>query len=221
MSAFLTWSVAAVVATLQVLFIATPVQAETAYRYWSYWLVQDGRWVFAQEGPATRLPTDGSVEGWRFAISTQSADPALAPSLDAAAAFDEVCGTTAPAEGSKRIAVVVDFGSSIDAPFGATPPAPAAACARVDGDASSMQALTSAFDLRVEDGLVCGIDGYPTTGCAEIVDTAQVPAPMTTPAAANAAESDDVLGLGSSPLTAALTLAALGLLAFVVVRRRS
>lgn len=212
-------SVATVVAALLTVAIATPAHAETAYRYWSYWLVQDGRWVFAQEGPATRLPADGTVEAWRFAISTQSGDPALAPSLSAMSAFDEVCEQTTATEGSKRIAVIVDFGTSADAPGGATPPAPVASCATVDADATSMQALSSAFDLRIEDGLVCGIDGYPATGCAEIVDTAQMATQAAAPAVDDA--TDDVLGLGSSPLTAALTLAAIGLLAFVVLRRRT
>lgn len=213
--------VAAVVAALMAMAFATPVHAETAYRYWSYWLVQDGRWVFAQEGPATRLPADGTVEAWRFAISTQSGDPALAPSLDASTAFDEVCGQTAAAEGSKRVAVLVDFGTSADAPNGSTPPASLASCASVDADATSMRALSSAFDLRIEDGLVCGIDGYPATGCAEIVDTAQMATQAAAPESAVEDGADDVLGLGSSPLTAVLTLAAIGLLAFAVLRRRT
>ena len=118
-------------------------------------------------------------------------------------------------------AVLVDFGSSADAPNGSTPPASLASCASVDADATSMRALSSAFDLRIEDGLVCGIDGYPATGCAEIVDTAQMAMQAAAPESAVEDGADDVLGLGSSPLTAVLTLAAIGLLAFVVLRRRT
>lgn len=217
MPRFWAMGVAAVAAALMALAAAAPAQAESAYRYWSYWLVQDGGWVFAQEGPATRLPVDGTVEAWRFAISTQSGDPALAPTLGAADAFTEVCGATAPADGKKRVAMFVDFGTDADAPNGSTPPAPAAACAVVDAGASSMQALSGAFNLRLDDGLICGIDGYPATGCAEIVDTAQVSSQSSTADE----EAQDVLGLGSSPLTALLTLAAIGLLAFVVLRRRA
>lgn len=217
MPRILALGVAAVVAALAPVSGAAPAQAESAYRYWSYWLVQDDAWVFAQEGPATRLPVDGSVEGWRFAISTQSADPALAPTSAPDTAFTDICGDTDTTDGTKRVAVVVDFGTSADAPGGATPPATAATCATVDRDASSMQVLSSAFDLRIEDGLICGIDGYPATGCAEIVDTADVNEQEAETATATA----DVLGLGSSPLTVVLSLAAIALLAFVVLRRRA
>lgn len=206
-----------VAAALLTCAMATPAAAQAAYRYWAYWLVQDGGWVFAQEGPATRLPADGAVEAWRFAISTQSGDLELAPSFDPASAFSELCGQTPAPENGKRIALFVDFGTSADAADAAVPPAPAGVCATVDADATSIQALSSAFDLRIEGGLICGIDGYPATGCAEIVDTAQVASPQATVDDG----TEDVLGLGNSPLTAALTLAAIALLAFVVLRRRT
>lgn len=212
--------VAAVAAALMGTVAATPASAESAYRYWSYWLVQDDAWAFAQEGPATRLPADGDVEAWRFAISTQSGDPALAPGMAAPAAFDEICGDTATSADTKRIAILVDFGTTRDAPDANTPPAPVAACASVAADATSMQALSSAFDLRIEDGLICAIDGYPATGCADVVDTAQLPVTTEADDTTTEASTDDVLGLGGSPLTAALTLVALALLAFVVLRRR-
>lgn len=196
---------------------ASPVAAETAYRYWSYWLEQDGAWVFAQEGPATRLPDDGAVEGWRFAVSTQSGDASLTPAMPAGNAFDAACAATPATADTKRIAVIVDFGTSADARDGDTPPATVSACAAVAPDATSIQALSSAFDLRIEDGLICGINGYPSQGCAEVVETTDAMAAAST---VEAGEPGEVPGLGSSPLTVAVVALVLAAIAFLVRRRR-
>ena len=44
-----------------------------AYRYWGFYQLTDGAWTFAQKGPATRpSPTDGSVDGWRYAVADEA-----------------------------------------------------------------------------------------------------------------------------------------------------
>ncbi len=192
-----------------ILLGAGPAQAETAYRYWSYWLVVDGGWAFAQEGPATRLPADGDAEAWTFGVSSAAGSPELAPEVAAADAFASLCAEVPAEPGRKRVAVLVDPGT------GAEPPAAGGACVVIDGDATSAQALGEAFEVRAENGLVCGINGYPATGCAEVVDTSAMapePAPAPQPTGTG-------LGL-SGPVATALVAAVLAVVGFVLWRRR-
>lgn len=145
---------------------AAPAEA-TAYRYWSYWTGGSAGWTFASQG-AARVPADGSVDGWRFAVSpaTGSSKPPRT-----AAGFGAVCGSTDPVAGSKRVAVVVDYGTDADAPPGDPPPdGPVAACVVIRADANGYAVLAEATrQIRVEGGLVCGVSGYPATGCGEPV----------------------------------------------------
>ncbi|MER7177402.1 SCO2322 family protein [Streptomyces mesophilus] len=152
-------------AVLAVLF-AAPAQAD-AYRYWSFWFKNDkGAWAYATQGPATAKPSDGDVEGFRFAVSEDSANAAK-PREDAS--FDAICADTEKKDGQKRIALVVDFGTDKDAPSGETPPKPRTACAQIDEDATSADALAAvAKPLRYDsNALLCAIAGYPKSGCGE------------------------------------------------------
>ena len=149
-----------------------------AYRYWSYWLGADGGWSFANVGPAFRSPADGTLEGWRFSVSGVEGNHA--PSF--AADFDAVCGDTAPEEGRKRVAVVVDPGLAADAPEGEQPPGAWAMCVVAEPRASGYDVLRAAASVRAERGLICGIGGYPAGGCAEVIDgPAPTPAPTKSP----------------------------------------
>ncbi|MER6052016.1 SCO2322 family protein [Streptomyces sp. NPDC001793] len=154
---------------------AGPAQAQQ-YRYWSFW---DGgapaaggkktAWAYATEGPGTARPADGAVVGFRFSVSADSvkaAGPRTAPD------FAALCGTTPARSGDKRIGVVIDFGTAADAPPGERPLAGRTGCARVPADASAGEALAAvAKPLRYDaDALLCGIAGYPRSGCAEQVD---------------------------------------------------
>ncbi|WP_053924902.1 SCO2322 family protein [Streptomyces chattanoogensis] len=138
------------------------------YRYWSFWDSKGGSWSYASEGPATARPADGSVQGFRFTVS---ADSAAAGKPRAAADFDALCQGTPAREGSKRIGVVIDFGTAADAPDGETPPKARTECARVPEDASAGDALAAvARRLRYDsNALLCAIAGYPKSGCAEQV----------------------------------------------------
>ncbi|MFE1577597.1 SCO2322 family protein [Streptomyces fradiae] len=165
-----------------------PAAAGTAhaagYRYWSFWEGGDGKsatWAYATQGPATLRPADGAVNGYRFAVSTDSADadrPRHAPD------FAAICAGTPAAPGTKRIALVVDFGVPADAPAGEAPPGPRTACARVAPDATAAEALAAvAAPLRYNSqALLCGISGYPRQGCGEQVDTAARPSSPPDPA---------------------------------------
>ena len=160
-----------------VLFAAPPAQAQ-GYRYWSFWERDGASWSYAQTGPAMTQPSDGDVEGWRFAVS---ADSASATTPRGSAEFGTICANTETKPGMKRIALVLDFGTPADAPGGATPPPAHTACAQVPRDASAADALAAvAKPLRYSSaGLVCAITGYPQSGCGEQVGDGRAPTPST------------------------------------------
>ncbi|MFI0901185.1 SCO2322 family protein [Streptomyces sp. NPDC020983] len=167
---------AALAAALLLLALAPPAHA-AGYRYWSYWLRSGTSWTYAQTGPAMHVPADGSVEGWRFAVSKDAAAKAVQPR--GTADFAAICAHTPAAAGRKRIALVIDPGTSADAAGHATPPPARTACAQVPTAASSADALASvAKPLRYNSaGVLCAITGYPAAGCGdEVGSTASAPA---------------------------------------------
>jgi MYXO-CTERM domain-containing protein len=151
------------------LLLATANPAHAAgYRYWSFWDRTGSTWTYATEGPSTAVPSDGDVQGFRFAVSEDSAD---ADTPRGPASFTAICGDTAARDGRKRVALVIDFGTASDAPSGETPPARRTECAVVPRDATTAEALaTAAKPLRYNtNALLCAIAGYPVAGCGEQV----------------------------------------------------
>jgi hypothetical protein len=183
-------------------FGAAPADA-TSYRYWTYWSGDSGSWAFSSIG-AARRPPNGGVEGWRFEVSpaaTSSQPPRTEPS------FASICGSTDPAAGDKRVALVIDYGTASDAPPGEHPPAAVVAtCVEIDAAATGYDVLASKAVIRAQSGLVCGIGGYPATGCG---DAAADPTPS---ASASASHSHDAggatSGAGSSNGTEPVTSSA-------------
>ncbi|MEW2284449.1 SCO2322 family protein [Streptomyces sp. NPDC047841] len=160
-------AVPVLVAALLLLASAGPAGA-TGYRYWSFWERTGGHWTYATQGPAFVRPDDGAVQGFRFAVSADSAD---ASRPRGTADFGAVCAGTPAKPGAKRVALVIDFGTRADAPSGARPPARRTACARVPSDATTADALAAvAKPLRYDtNALLCAIAGYPREGCGEQV----------------------------------------------------
>ncbi|MFF4028253.1 SCO2322 family protein [Streptomyces sviceus] len=146
---------------------AGPAHA-TGYRYWSFWDRTGTTWTYATQGPSTAVPSDGDVEGFRFAVSEDSSD---ATKPRGPASFTGICADTPAREGRKRVALVLDFGTAADAPSGETPPAARTACASVPRDATTAEALASVAEpLRYStNALLCAVSGYPETGCGEPV----------------------------------------------------
>ncbi|MFF2536540.1 SCO2322 family protein [Streptomyces cyaneofuscatus] len=170
-SALLRSPVAALLAVLLaasgVLLGAGGAQA-AGYRYWSFWEGDGKSWAYATQGPSLVRPDDGTVQGFRFAVSEDSADadrPRHAPD------FGAICADTPAKDGAKRVALVIDPGTAEDAPAGEKPPALRTACAQVAPDASSAEALASvAKPLRYDSSaMICAISGYPKSGCGEQV----------------------------------------------------
>lgn len=229
-----------VVATLLAaagLVAAVPASASTpapasAYRFWGYFQQAEGKWEFAQTGPDASQPADGSVEGWRFA--TAGLNDTRTPR--ATATFDEVCSDTDAKTGNKRVAVVIDYGRTVDGDGEEEPPAPRAACALVPDTATGADVLAAVATVRAEKGLTCGIDSYPATGCGDPVDplpegasAADEPVQLTSaadtaadgdaaPASDTAATDDD--GSNSQLWVAAGVVVLIVALGVVALRRR-
>ncbi|MEU3447878.1 SCO2322 family protein [Streptomyces thermolilacinus] len=215
------------------MLVGVPAASGTAhaagYRYWSFWEGgAGGSWAYATQGPATVRPADGAVHGYRFAVSADSRDadrPRGAPD------FAAICADTPAREGTKRVGLVLDFGTPADAPPGGTPPAPRTACARVAPDATGAEALAAvAPPLRYNSqALLCAIAGYPEEGCGEQVDTPATtpatPATTATPEAASGQADRNGNGNGGNApalglYAGAAAVVALGAAALVRARRR-
>lgn len=138
-----------------------------AYRYWGYYQLSGDSWQFATKGPEQTDPADGSVEGWRFAVGTEE----VTRFPRATATFEEICGDTEVETGSKRVAVVIDYGRAADTADNTEPPAPVGECAVVAEAATGLEVLSKVADVRSDKGLICGIDDFPATGCGEEVKT--------------------------------------------------
>ena len=209
---------AALLALTTAVVAAAPASAE-AFRYWGYYAGDGTAWTFAQAGPADTVPADGSVEGWRFAVADEASTryPRATPD------FEVLCGAATAEEGQKRVGVVLDYGTTEDAPDGDTTPAARGACAVVDADASGADVLAAVAELRLGDGgFICGIDGYPTQGCGDPVDGA-APSGDEEPVELELASSS-ADGGSTSWLPIVLGVAAIAVVAtaaIVVSRRRS
>jgi len=169
-------TVPVLLAALALLLGAGAGQAQaTGYRYWSFWERSGEHWTYATQGPSLARPDDGAVEGFRFSVSADSAD---ASKPRGTADFGTICADTPAKSGTKRVALVIDFGVPADAPSAETPPARRTACARVAPSASAAEALAAvAKPLRYDaNALLCAISGYPQKGCGE-----QVSGNLTTP----------------------------------------
>lgn len=189
------------IAILAMTAVAPAARAESAYRYWTYWQGNAGTWQFGTQGPATSNPLDGAVEGWRFAVSGAAGSTQSQPALNPATAFADLCGSTPPISGKKRVALIVDPGYVSESPEGEEPIAALSTCVVADSDASGYDILRSQLAVRVEGGLVCGIGGYPAHECAPVIDVS-TESTMPTGAAVNERPSDDSLtSMGSISLT--------------------
>lgn len=172
----------ALVALAAVALLVAPLgsgvaRAEDGYRYWGYYEADNGQWTFSQSAPGTTTPADGSVQGWRFAVagSTTARPPRTIPP------FNEICGKVRPVDGQKRIGLIIDPGTADDAPQGATPGQVTATCVVVPTAATGTQVLQAATTVRTDSsGMICGVAGYPATGCGDPV--ADITVPSTEPA---------------------------------------
>jgi len=227
---------AAAVTCALVALLATSAQA-AAYRYWTYWqaVPSTDSWGFATQGPGTAVPPDGAVEGWSYSISAESATADAAPGV--APDFDAACAGVESVPGTKRVALVIDPGPAAIAPDGEQPIDAVAECVQIEEDATGYDILRSVAQVRTEDGLVCGVDGYPERECAPILDEAQVTTltaraaepldkpidePVATPDDERVAAPADATVTSGTPVATigVVGLLAIGVVIFLWIRRR-
>lgn len=228
---------AAVLITVLMVGVATPsAVATTTYRYWSYWIVDAGtssEWGYASEGAGTRVPADGSVEGWRFGLAGQVSD--IKPSVDPD--FESICAGTERQDDTKRVGIVIDPGTLDESPDGEQPGALVATCVVVDESMTGLAIAQTVADMRVESGFVCGINGYPASECAPLVEVptssrVDDASPTETEEVDNVEQIDAASGLSDSPdepptqqaspgtpLAAALTVSVIAVVGFALRRR--
>ena len=207
----------AAAATLLAVGLAAPASAE-AFRYWGYYTSDGDTWTFASAGPADTVPADGSVEGWRFAVTGEESVryPRAVPDVDV------LCAGVEAGDGDKRVGVVLDYGTAEDAPDGESVPAARGACAVVPADATGADVLAEVAELRLGDGgFVCGVDGYPASGCGDPVE-GEAPSGDEQPVTLELAGSDDAGSVSWLPVVVGVgAVAAVGAVAVVLARRRS
>lgn len=150
---------------------AVPAQAASSYRYWSYWKSVDSTWQFANEGAGTYRPKDGSVQGWRFAISEGANSSTRPPRSNLT--FDQICQGVQAEPGQRRVGLVIDYGTTADAPKGEQPPALISQCVVIADGQTSIQVMSAAkLKFRASaTGFICGISGYPRNECGVAIAT--------------------------------------------------
>ncbi len=148
---------------------AVPAQASSSYRYWSYWKSVDSTWQFANEGAGTYRPKDGSVQGWRFAISEGANSSTRPPRSNLT--FDQICQGVQAEPGQRRVGLVIDYGTTADAPSGEQPPALVSKCVVIADYQTSIQVMSAAkLAFRASTtGFICGISGYPRNECGVVI----------------------------------------------------
>lgn len=154
---------------------AGTAHAADGFKYWNYFHVQDGKYVFATTGPGDFTPKDGTVEAYRYGLSSTA--EGLTPRTPATEyTVEDLCKGQEAGEGEKRVGVLIDYGTPADAEGGQTPDEPRGACAVVPEGANGQQVIDAVADVRIQDALLCGIDGYPAKGCSVTVKNPPAPA---------------------------------------------
>ncbi|MER6577181.1 SCO2322 family protein [Nonomuraea sp. NPDC001023] len=176
--------------------------APEVVRLWGVWRSDGTAWLAST---AAYEPADGSVVGWRFAVS---ADGAVGePPGGELPSFPAVCVQDAAGSGHKRVVVAVDFGDGEgDVPPGDRPPAhPLLRCVTGAEDATAAQLLAAAARVGVNGrGEVVSVSGYPSRGAGTVPSGSAESAPSGEPdVAERAAEPASAPGGIPAPLIAA------------------
>ena len=150
--------------------VAPTHAANKGWRYWGYFQAAPGKttWMAAMTGPTVDI-ADGSVEGWSFVFSSDdipSVSPRVKPS------FNSLCKGTKPDTDTKRIALVIDFGSSAWVPKGEKIPKTITRCVRTAKESQGIDVLGQVIKVRASaSGLICGLNGFPAKECGVEIST--------------------------------------------------
>jgi hypothetical protein len=144
--------------------------ADKGWRYWGYYQAAPGAktWTAALTGPTVDVK-DGAVEGWSFVFSSDDV-PSIAPSIKPN--FAAICGKVKADKDTKRIGLVIDFGSQSYAPKGEKIQKSFTTCVRTAKTSQGIDVLGMAVKIRAaKSGLICGLNGYPKRECGVEIST--------------------------------------------------
>ena len=144
--------------------------ADKGWRYWGYYQAAPGatKWTAAMTGPTVDI-ADGAVEGWSFVFSSDdipSTPPRVKPS------FASICAKTKADKDTKRIGLVIDFGTKAYAPKGEKVQKTLITCVTTAKTSQGIDVLGMAVKVRAaKSGLICGLNGYPAKECGVEIPT--------------------------------------------------
>ena len=147
-----------------VFFIPQSNAASKGWRYWGYFQAAPGatQWTAAMTGPTVDI-ADGTVEGWLFVFSGDDV-PSLAPAVKPN--FAKICAGVKGDKDTKRIGLVIEFGSKAWAPKGEKPRKTITTCVRTAKTSQGIDVLAQVTKIRAaSSGLICGLSGYPAKEC--------------------------------------------------------
>lgn len=196
-------------------------QAQAAgYRYWSFWDRDGSAWTYATVGPSLARPADGDVQGFRFSVSEDSGDAAKPRGT---ADFDTICAKTPAKDGTKRVALVIDFGTPADAPSGERPAVAARPARRWPGTPRRRRRWPRSRSRCATTATPCCARscGYPAKGCGEQISVEGKGSASTGAADEASAQDDGGLGPSVGLIAGAAAVFVLGAAAVWQVRRRA
>lgn len=164
------FKIALVIILISSLTTPSAQAAGKGYRYWGYFQTAPGKtgWTAAMTGPTVDV-ADGSVEGWSFVFSSDdipSVQPRVKPD------FRTICAGVNADKDTKRIAVVIDFGSTSYAPRGEKVKKTITTCVRTAIASQGIDVLGQVTTIRAaSSGLICGLAGYPAKECGVEITT--------------------------------------------------
>ncbi len=153
-------------------FIPQSQGASKGWRYWGYFQAAPGatKWTTAMTGPTVDI-ADGAVEGWNFVFSSDDV-PSLSPTVKPN--FASICNNVKADKDTKRIGLVIEFGSKAWAPKGEVPRKMITTCVRTAKTSQGIDVLAQAVKIRAaSSGLICGLSGYPAKECGLEISTPQ------------------------------------------------
>jgi len=166
-------ALAIILVSSQILAIPASNAASKGWRYWGYFQAAPGSstWKAAMTGPTVDIE-DGAVEGWSFVFSSDDV-PSVAPKTKPS--FSSICGKTKADSDTKRIALVIEFGSAAYAPKGEKVAKPIIRCVTTAKSSQGIDVLAQVIKVRsASSGLICGLNGYPKKECGVEIETPAV-----------------------------------------------
>lgn len=163
-------ALAIILISSQLVAVPSSQAASKGWRYWGYFQAAPGSttWKAAMTGPTVDIE-DGAVEGWSFVFSSDDV-PSVAPQTKPS--FKSICGKTKADSDTKRIGLVIEFGSAAYAPKGEKVQKTIARCVTTAKSSQGIDVLGQVVKVRAaSSGLICGFNGFPKKECGVEINT--------------------------------------------------